>query len=1504
MERHIDIAVRGFMLSSEKLNEEARPFYANQKDHHPPYHSRILVFDTETTVDEYQNFLFGQAWLVVNEKNNKVEHAVNAPTTHIQRYFIVADDFDAVYHGKNSVEDAKRIMQTYVNEHANEYQPCSLSIDPKPQYLWPRSIFVREVLLPEITLNKTTLVGFNLPFDLSRIAVGCSVTADKTSFRFSLLEDTKSGSYPGIVIKPLDSKKAFISLDLPYNVISDYKEEHHRGSFLDLRTAIFALTNKAANLKHATTVLYPVSHPKAMEDDAEHGTITNSYLNYNTRDLQATWELYCQVNEDYRCRHETLAVQAKMEIERLYSPASIGKAYFKAMGIRPFMEKNPEFPKDVLGYVMSSFYAGRSEVHIRNHPIQTFHVDVHSMYPSVFVLTKLWQYVIAESISTVNLEDPKVTKTQEHAKLLQAITGMGKMNLPVPTEKTNNLARLEEEINSLPQFPDETEAMRVWMEAITLESLLQPETWQHLVGIVKVRPNHDLLPVRAKYGQSWNIGWNYLTSEVPLWYTIADVLAAKILTGKLPEIEQVIRFYPGGPQADLKSLDMSGLGIHGQGVLGRFAPAKEDFFKTVIEARTRVKKERDQHAKGSATYQQLDGQQEGLKILANATSYGINVELNREESEEPTTFDVFSVESSQATLEAFEKPGPFFNPIVATTITGTAHLMLAIIQKLTEQFGGDYALMDTDSSFIVDQADIGKPLREQHGNPRSIGQKVMDGLRSLYPYDDNPERALLEMEKDSEIHDPLYIYAVSAKRYATFVLDSTSGQPAIVEAKTHGLAYARPKNLPDGETWEMGIWRHLISHAMGQKFQDNLPPWLNNVVTMSIGVTTPYLYQQIHRFRQGNRYAASIKPWNFFTLAIGIGDMLSADRQAIRGWQDYFWKEYQASQQDSLFTRVKEVTGGKMILNNPHDLAGEFAEIPRQFLRKHGIPIDEVADVLGMELRDLLSALQSYQSKTKQKQDFLLDAERQAGMSLPKLSASTINRYYCQTYHVIAEGTCRNKSLCDHASSCLANRLVKPISLDGGQTWQEMTTRENVYLDTENYEVVEYGEIPTEAIGHKRFSTKTYAAILSTHDKHPERKYDGLNGEACTASTQGRLQPTHVMTNKIVVIGKETGDMLEVTTKTNMLADLPDAEREQTLMIVPSKSTTSEESKNVAKDLRSSEGDTTIQGFSREYWETLRAKLRTAIQHPTPKQKARGMKEVSLRQLAKALEINAASLSKFLTGKTTLHPDHRVKVETWVQAHGGLGVDGYKTTLKDFGPNVASMTEQPGNVFTAQGKVGRLWLADAKTAFPEAFFTLYDVEYVRMNEALERWLDDKSVETLPDRITSVIEALESGIRVWSDGEWSCIPYADIEKVYLRMGGNGKYQRKSRVLVTKDGLHFEFVKKENLVFETYGFVPTWKQCIEALCWHHSVKRAEDIPSVVKAPYKFIGKELPIYALVKGISRKGLAARLGLKEAELLEEGELGQDRYLPQDLLLLLANLKDRSSSLDFAKGRS
>jgi len=50
-------------------------------------------------------------------------------------------------------------------------------------------------------------------------------------------------------------------------------------------------------------------------------------------------------------------------------------------------------------------------------------------------------------------------------------------------------------------------------------------------------------------------------------------------------------------------------------------------FTKVIELRTTVKTDRDAHPKASAEYARLDAMQLALKLLANATSYGILIEV-------------------------------------------------------------------------------------------------------------------------------------------------------------------------------------------------------------------------------------------------------------------------------------------------------------------------------------------------------------------------------------------------------------------------------------------------------------------------------------------------------------------------------------------------------------------------------------------------------------------------------------------------------------------------------------------------------------------------------------------------------------------------------------------------------------------------------------------------------------------------------------------------------------
>ena len=184
------------------------------------------------------------------------------------------------------------------------------------------------------------------------------------------------------------------------------------------------------------------------------------------------------------------------------SEASLGKAYLRQIGVRPFREVQPDFPAHLTGKILSAYFGGRAEVRRRREVRQVLYCDFLSMYPTVCTLMRLWRFVIAQGM----------------------------------------------------EWRDSTEEIRGLLNSVSLEELQRPEFWPQLTTLVRVKPQADILPVRAKYdGKSQTIGLNYLTSEFPLWFTLADVIAAKLLGGKSPEILEAITFSPKVPQAGLQS---------------------------------------------------------------------------------------------------------------------------------------------------------------------------------------------------------------------------------------------------------------------------------------------------------------------------------------------------------------------------------------------------------------------------------------------------------------------------------------------------------------------------------------------------------------------------------------------------------------------------------------------------------------------------------------------------------------------------------------------------------------------------------------------------------------------------------------------------------------------------------------------------------------------------------------------------------------------------------------
>ena len=813
--------VQDRLLSSPK-NKKAQPDLLR--------HNEIIVFDTETTEGRIKNLLFAQFFIISTFNGEPIYQDVTGkndvlkePNLCIQKYLIVADNFKDVYE-KGKPEKALKDIEAYAKRY--DYIPYPTEANGSGLHFWPLSDFLNEVFIDKMVLG-IPIVGFNLPFDIAHIANDVSITKDEESYQFSLLKPSVSGTHPMIKLQPLDSKKAFIKIRYPHNLSPKWLDTiklsfNKEGSFIDLRTILFALTNLSFSLDSATSKNYYDTFHKKLETN-EHGKITTKYLEYNTGDILATLDLYGATMQEYQ-KHIPL-FQARFPIERLYSPASVGKAYFKVMGIKPFLKQNPNFDKGIIGYAMSAFYAGRSETHIKNMPIKTFHVDVHSMYPSVYVLQELWNMLIADHIETKDV-------TQEVISLVQATT---------------------------------------------LEDVLKKDFWKKLKVLVQIKPDNDLLPVRGFYRNAYNIGLNKLTSEVPLWYSLADIINKKLLTGKVSQIIQAIEIIPIGKQSDLQSINFFNEFT--------FNPYEEDFFKVVVEERTKIKKKMKQASEEEKAL--LDSAQLGLKILANATSYGINVELNDTMPNDKDTFKVYGFNESPTTnveLKTYEQPGFYFNPFIAGFITSGAHLILGIMQKLIEEHHGTYALMDTDSAFIVDREDISKPIGEQKGNPQHIGKQVMEALSALYPYDDNPKKALLEAEDDNFCVDKngepleLYVYSVASKRYATFVYKDNDLE--VVEGKTHGLPYRKPlisyRNPQPfigedyriignrySKPWNNIFWEYLLKKEI---LDTDIVPHsfdFNQPVAMGYNISQISDYKLVNKRNEATDYTHRIKPFDF-----------------------------------------------------------------------------------------------------------------------------------------------------------------------------------------------------------------------------------------------------------------------------------------------------------------------------------------------------------------------------------------------------------------------------------------------------------------------------------------------------------------------------------------------------------------------------------------------------------------------------------------------------------------
>jgi hypothetical protein len=779
----------------------------------------MLVFDTETRTDATQSMTFGSYRFIVAGRCLE----------------------EGLFYGDDLPQPDLEILQAYVASRGAD------TADGRVRQL--RLLTRREFLAKfykAVYKGRCLLVGFNLPFDLSRIAHDVTNARGRFAGGFSLgiwsYLDKMGNEHlnkfrPCIGIKHIDSKRALKGFTgrkdpdktdlIPEDSFNGEAEQGYkfRGHFLDLRTLAFALTDRGYSLETACEA-FGVEHGK--QSVSRHGIVTEEYIDYNRRDVLATWELAVKLLEEYDKHPITL------QATKAYSPASIGKAYLHAMGIKPVLERQPDFPKEYLGYAETAFFGGRTSAHIRKVLVPIVYADFLSMYPTVNSLMGLWQFVTAEEIRVV-----------EHCN----------------TEIQTFLANL------------------------SADHLFKPETWKRLTGFVKTIPNGDILPTRGKYSaetNDWQVAVNHLYGDADnpshgLWFSLPDVVVSVLLTGHLPKIIDAFRIEAVGQLTGLEPTRFCGA--------IEIDPRHQDFFKIVIEERKRLS------SRSGLSEDERERLDKALKVLANAASYGIYAEMNRQESDDPVKVICHGIDAESFTCRVAhpDVPGEYCFPPLASLITGAARLMLALLEYRVRELGGTYAMEDTDSMAIV-ATKRGRLIPCPGGSCRTeSGRKGIRALSwlqvkmisqqfaALNPYErDAVPGSILKIEEDNfdpetQIQRQVHCLAISAKRYALFLRDAQGNLVLLrrsVNNKSdrwsqHGLGHLlNPTDLEsEDRKWTATFWLDMVRRARGLPTQhlsfENLP------AVGRITISSPAILRSLADFNAGKKYCDRLKPFNF-----------------------------------------------------------------------------------------------------------------------------------------------------------------------------------------------------------------------------------------------------------------------------------------------------------------------------------------------------------------------------------------------------------------------------------------------------------------------------------------------------------------------------------------------------------------------------------------------------------------------------------------------------------------
>jgi len=599
-----------------------------------------------------------------------------------------------------------------------------------------------------------------------------------------LSEDVSAAKQSGPVLEPnperpcmrvtsKDSKAAFFSLTKPlrpeewptYNVGSKTRMICR---VLDLRTLAWSLFNEQHSLKSACKVLRTKNHKL---DHEPTGTVSKEELDYARQDVRCSVDLLNALKAEFDLH------PIKLHPDKAVSPASIGKAYLREMGIVPPSQKY-EVSNEIQGIASQAYFGGRAECRIRNTPLPVVLTDFSSQYPTVNSLLGNPEVLVAERLS----------------------------------------------------FDDATEEVRSLLEKITLEDCFKQETWKQMKFFARVRPDKDVFPVRAEYSDEGtkNIAINYLTDSEPIWLSGPDLIASKLLSGKAPKIEKAIRMVPHGKQKGLRAINLRGM--------VEVDPRTDDLFCRMVEQKE-VHKKTDEalsyflkicaNSTSYGMFYELTPQKQRKPVKIHVFSGDHDHQQFTETIEKPGEW-YFPPIASLITGGAH-----LFLAMLERCITDKGgHYLFCDTDSMcivAGNTGGQVACPNEPSIKALSWKDVEEIAAQFESLNCYDRTKVRGSILKIEK---------VNFDKGEQID--LFGFATSAKRYVLYRYDK-DGNIVIVDAKAHGLGYLYPpQEFVEGDResdWILQAWHWVLEGEVATPRP--APEWFKYPAMMRMTVSTP-----------------------------------------------------------------------------------------------------------------------------------------------------------------------------------------------------------------------------------------------------------------------------------------------------------------------------------------------------------------------------------------------------------------------------------------------------------------------------------------------------------------------------------------------------------------------------------------------------------------------------------------------------------------------------------------